>query len=829
MSRPRNENRRGGRPSGHSRYEQGISWAGAPTSATRGSHSKRSILRRTLALMILCGVVMFIPLGWKLWDIAIVHHDEYQKRASDQQTLDMTISAQRGNIYDRNGNVMAMSATVYSLILSPNDLVKSVSKKDADGEALSDAVYEANVAAKQTQVLSDLMALLPDLDRDRVDAQVHATKYSYREIKTQIEEEDAEALRAYITENKTSSYLYLLPSTKRYYPYSGLAAQALGFVNSEGGAYGIEAVYNDVLEGTPGRVLTNRTAAGTETYNAYAEYVDAVDGYDLTLTIDATIQSYLEKTLEEGIKKYDIQDGAFAIAMDPNTGAILGIASSPDFDPNNYSLITNEQLNSQMEENTAAIYAKLKENNTENLTDSELMSKAEAQAYSDAVNTQWRSRAIDSRYEPGSVFKAVVLASALEEGVVSESDRFYCSGEAKVADRVIHCSNTRGHKDQDLTEAVGNSCNPAFMEIGQRLGRDKFYEYFEAFGLMENTGIDLPGEASLANAIWAKENMGPVELATASFGQRFEITPLQMICAFSAVINGGYLVKPYVVQSVSTQDGTVIQNTQTEVVRQVISEQTSQRAADILEKVVSEGTGGNAYVAGYRIGGKTGSSEVRTEGDHTLVSFMGYAPADDPQVIVLLGYDRPLPRELGVHCNYIANGTYISGGNMAAPMAGPLIAEILDYMGIEKVYNADESAAVDVSMPKVTGKSLADAEKDLSKKNLNFRTIGSGETVSRQVPAAGTNIPGGSTVILYLGDAVPETSGTVPDVTGMTYEKARSTLERAGFFMRASGVSTYYGNSTTAEDQSVAGGEAAAIGTVVDVHFYNVVEDGHAG
>lgn len=811
------------------RYEQGLSWAGAPTGATRGTHSKRAIFRRTIFLMGVCGVLMFVPLAWKLWDIAIVHHDEYQKMAAQQQTKDYTISARRGNIYDRNGNMMAMSATVYKLILSPLDLVKSVPNKDENGKALDQEVYSARVAARQDQMVEELMALVPTLDRERVVKQVHNTKSAYWEIRTNIEEEDAEVLRAYIAENKTSSYLYLINSTKRYYPYAGLAAQALGFVNDNGGAYGIEAVYNELLEGTAGRVYTTRTAGGTERFNTYASYVDAVDGYDLTLTIDATIQSYLEKTLEEGIVDFDIQEGAFAIAMNPKTGAILGIASSPDFDPNNYSKVTDERLLAQMETDKNEIFEKLKANNTENLTDSELMSKAEAQAYSNAVNTQWRSRAIDSRYEPGSVFKAVVLASALEEGVVKESDHFFCSGEAKVADRIIHCSQTRGHKDQDLTKAVGNSCNPAFMEIGQRLGKDKFYEYFEAFGLMENTGIDLPGEASLKNAIWAKEKMGPVELATASFGQRFEITPLQMICAFSAVINGGYLVKPYVVQTVTAQDGTVLQNTQTEVVRQVISQQTSQRAADILEKVVSEGTGGNAYVAGYRIGGKTGSSEVRTEADHTLVSFMGYAPADDPQVIVLLGYDRPLPRELGVHCNYIANGTYISGGNMAAKKAGPLIAQILDYMGIEKVYSADESAAVDVSMPKVTGMSLTNAEKALKEKNLKFRTIGQGDAVARQVPSASTSIPGGSTVILYLGDAAPEESAAVPDVTGMTYEGAKNALEKAGFFMRASGVSTYYGNTTTAERQSVAGGDVAAIGTVVDVRFFNVVEDGYVG
>ncbi len=823
MRRPTNRNRAANR----SRYERGISWTGAPMNATRGSHSKRSILRRTLGLMAVCGVLMFIPLGWKLYDISILHHDEYQKRAAKQQTLDYAVSAQRGNIYDRNGNVMAMSATVYKLILSPRDLVNSVDKKDAEGKDLSEEVRQANMALRQDQMVAELTALFPELDREKVEKQVHNTKNAYWEVKTNIEEEDAEALRTYIADNKTSSYLYLIPDTRRYYPYSGLAAQALGFVNANGGAYGIEAVYNDVLEGTPGRVVTTRTAGGTETYNTYAEYIDAVDGYDLTLTIDATIQSYLEKTLDEGIREFDVQDGAFGIAMDPKTGAILGIASSPDFDPNSYSQITNELLLTQMEKDKEEMFQRLKENNTENLTDSELMAKAEAQAYSDAVNAQWRSKAVDSRYEPGSTFKALVLAAALEEGVVSESDTFNCSGKVIIADWEIKCSRRQGHGHQTLAKAVGNSCNPAFIEIGRRLGKDKFYEYFEAFGLMENTGIDLPGEASLVDAIWNKDKMGEVELATASFGQRFEVTPLQMICGFSAVINGGYLVKPYVVQSVSTQDGTVVQNTEPEIIRQVVSQQTSQRAADILEQVVSNGTGGNAYVAGYRIGGKTGSSEVKREEDHTIVSFMGYAPADDPQVIVLIAYDRPLPKAPGA--NETAHGVYISGGNMAAKKAGPLIGEILDYMGIEKVYSAEESAAVDVSMPKVTGKSPDDAKKDLEKKNLKFRTIGEGDTVSRQVPAAGTSIPGGSTVILYLGDAAPESGAEVPDVTGMTYDKAKNALEKAGFFMRASGVSTYYSNSTTAERQSVAGGDVAAIGTVVDVRFFNVVEDGRAG
>ena len=433
----RNEERRGSRP-------------GARPTGTRGTHSKRAIFRRTVFLMVVCGVLMFIPLCWKLWDIAIVHHEEYQNKASNQQTLSLSVPASRGNIYDKNGNVMAMSATVYTLILSPNDLVKSVPTEDEEGNELSQEALDAAVAAKQEQVKEDLLALVPGLDEERLDTQVHATKYSYREVKKNIEEEEAETIRQYIVENKTSAYLYLITGTKRYYPYSGLAAQALGFVNAEGGAYGIEAAYNDILEGTAGWVVSTKTAAGTETYNSYSQYMDAEDGYDVTLTIDATIQSYLEKTLEEGIAEYDVRNGAFGIVMDPNTGAILAIASSPDFDPNNYSQITDAILNADMAEDANAIYEQLKANNTEGLTDEELRSQAESQAYGAATYTQWRSKAVAETYEPGSTFKALVLAAALEEGVVSESDTFTCTGSIRVAgySSPIHCSDREGHGTQ---------------------------------------------------------------------------------------------------------------------------------------------------------------------------------------------------------------------------------------------------------------------------------------------------------------------------------------------------------------------------------------------
>lgn len=805
------------------RYDRQERRSAAPTQ-TRGTHSKRSIFRRTVLMMLVCGVLMFIPLGWKLWDIAIVHHDEYQLKASNQQTLDMAVSASRGNIYDRNGNVMAMSATVYNLILSPNDLVKSVPTEDEEGNELSDSLYEAAVSAKQEQVKRDLMALIPTLDEEKLDTQVHATKYSYREVKTNIEEEDAEAIREYISENKTSAYLYLIPSTKRYYPYSSLAAQALGFVNADGGAYGIEAWYDDLLEGTAGRVVTTKTGNGVEMFNTYSEYIDAQDGYNVTLTIDATIQSYLEKAIEEGIQDYAVQNGAFGIAMNPKTGEILAIASSPDFDPNNYSQISDEILNASIDANAETIYQQLKANNTENLTDEELRAQAQGQAYNQAVMAQWRSKAVNDTYEPGSTFKAIVLSMALEEGLVSESDTFTCTGGVKVDgySDVIRCSRRTGHGTQTLAQAVQNSCNPAFIAIGQRLGVERFYEYFQAFGYTEMTGVDLPSEAEGIN--WGS-SMTNVDLAVASFGQRFTTTPIQQITAFSAVINGGKLMQPYIVKSVTDQNGNVIQNTEPTLVRQVVSEQTSRRATAILESVVSEpkGSGHNAYQAGYHIGGKTGSSETGDK-SRIIVSFIGFAPADDPELVVLLAFDKPEQTYEG--SNWSTTGVYISGGNMSAKTAGPMLADMLDYLGIEKEYTAEESAAVDVSAPKVTGMTVAQAEEALKEKNLTYRTMGSGDTITSQIPAAGASVPGGSTVILYLGDTKPAETGTVPDVTGLSYEAAKSRLENAGFFMRAGGVSVYYTNSTTADSQSIAGGETAAIGTVVDVQFFNMVEDG---
>ena len=791
----------------------------------RESGSKRKIFRRTVFLMLVCGVGLFIPLIGQLWNIAIVHHEEYQAEAVEQQTRDVEVAAFRGSIYDSSGDVLAMSATVYNLILSPRDLEASVDEskyKDEEGNADLTA-YQAALQAKKDLVLDGVLAVL-DLDREALADRLERTYSQYEVLKTNIEKEQAEQLRAFITENKLSHFLYLTPTTKRYYPYGDLAAHVLGFCNSEGGAYGVEAIYNDVLEGTVGRVVTTRTGTGVEMYDSYSEYVDAEDGCDLTLTI----QSYAERILEEGIKAYDVQRGGWCVVLDPQTGAVLAMASSPDYDPNQYGTIRDESLRAQVEADVQAELEKRQGEKAEGKTDEEIYQEAVNAATGTAQNKQWRSQAVNDTYEPGSTFKALVLAAALEEGVVSESDTFYCPGYYMVEGwpKPISCSKKApGHGTQTLAEAVQNSCNPAFMQIGQRLGIEKFYEYFQAFGLTEPTNIDLNGEG--VSTVWPLNTMTGVDLAVGSFGQRFTVTPIQMITAFAATINGGKLLQPYVVQTVTAADGTVVENTEPTVVRQVVSQETSDKCREILTSVVmaEKGTGKNARQAGYTIGGKTGTSETTVPGE-VVVSFMGFAPADDPQILVLLAYNTPARSAEGSSIG--TTGTWISGGNMGAPMAGKLIGEILDYLGVEKEYTADEAALADLQTPKVTGMTPADAEAALEKKGLDARTVGEGETVTAQVPAAGSVIPGESTVILYLGGAEPEETGTVPDVTGMSFAAARSKLESAGFFMRAAGAATYLGSSSKAQGQSVAGGETAAIGTIVDVTFSTPqVEDGY--
>ena len=764
----------------------------------------RTILGRTIFLMGLFGVVIFIPLLVRLYDLQITNHEYYQELAIGQQTRDVAVTANRGTIYDSKGTPLALSSTAYDIIVSPRDLdtVQENYKKKVEAYQNGESKTAPGPEPTDEAVASGLAEIL-GMDKDTILLRLQKDT-SYVRLAAKVEQDVNEQVMAFKLEYSLSNALYSTPTSKRYYPHSSLAAQVIGFVNSENeGAYGMEAYYDSELSGETGRVVTAKNGNGTEMLSRYENYYDATDGNNLNLTIDATIQYYCERALEKGIEMYDVQNGGFAIAMDPNTGAILAWANSPTYDLNNPSTVTDPDTLAELE-TLKATYGEDSDEYKEALGNAQLL--------------QWRNKAINDTYEPGSTFKSVVLAAALEEGVVSESDTFECIGSVNIAGSTIRCSDRKGHGTQTLAKAVANSCNPAFIAIGQRLGAEQFYDYLEDFGFLETTGIDMQGEAN--STVWSREwftgPYGEASLATASFGQRFNVTPLQLITAASAVVNGGHLMQPYVLESITDADGNVIQSTEPTERRQVVSEATSEKCRIILEGVVNGGTGKNAYQAGYRIGGKTGSSET-LEDDHTIVSFLGFAPADDPQVVVLIAFDNPKPTSPGG--NYTAGGYYISGGVMGATRAGELLANILDYMGVEKQYTAEELSGADVLAPSVTGLSLADAQAKAEAVGLTVRTVGSGETVTDQIPIQGASIPGGSEMVLYMGEAKPTDQVEVPDLSGKSPETVRQTLSNLGLYMKATGVSDYYTSSTIAAGQSIAAGTMVDRGTVVEVQF----------
>lgn len=786
--------------------------------------NNRSLFRRTIFLMVVLGVLVFLPLIRQLYVLQIVEQKEWEERAANQQTKSVSVAANRGAIYDREGRAMAMSATAYKLVLSPMGVVGSVNKekyKDKSGD-LDEAAYEKALYDLRKTIVDGVVDLF-GYDEERLWSRIERTNSSYEVLYFEMEEEDAEKARAFIKENKLSAGLQLTPSSKRYYPYSSIGSHILGYMgqtetsgDNKVGKAGIEAGYEDALSGELGRVVTSVDGHRREMISGYEMYFDAQNGYDVHLTVDERIQAMLEQTLAEGIESYEVQNGAFGIALDPSTGAVLAMASTPDFDPNNWNSILSDDLQAEIDQVEA-----------EKGADSQEVQDA----WKAAWNKQMRNRALSDTYEPGSVFKPLVVAMALEEGLISLDDHYYCGGSKQFPglEKPIRCHKRAGHLDQTLTEAVENSCNVALMEIGSKIGAETMWQYFDDYGLLPKTktGIDLVGEGT--SVFWPKETFtgpyGATSLAVASFGQTFKITPIQMITAFASVINGGHLLEPYVVQSIADGDGNTVFYHETQEVRQVISESTSDKLRAILESVVANGGGHNAYVNGYRIGGKTGTSEKRDEldNDDVICSFMGFAPVDNPQVLVLVAYDSPKRSAPG--SNHTASGTYISGGNIAAPMAGQLLEKVLDYIGVEKQYSNGELAA-DAPMPYVIGQELAAAKNALEGAGFSCRTVGTGNTVTYQVPSAGVSIPGGSQVVLYLGGDAPEAQVETPALKGLTAAAAKAKLEEKGLFMRASGAVDFSSSSVTASAQSVSAGTMVSPGTVVEVRFVSTIEYG---
>lgn len=766
----------------------------SPKGRPRDGAPNRMMLRRTLFLLSVCGAAAFVVLAARLYYLQIVRHDELEARAIAQQVRETTVSAPRGTIYDAKGEVLAMSAGVDTIYLSPAEIAQN--NEDAGA-----------IAAGLAEILG--------LDYDAVYAKTQNTRSWYEVVARKVEEDVATAVREFKEEGGYTG-IKLEADTKRYYPNGSLAAHVIGFVGTDNtGLGGIEAKYDKVLSGTNGYVMRSTTAAGTDMlYTSWEDYFDAVPGSDMVLTIDAGIQYYVEKHLAQAVEDYDIQNGAAAICMEVDTGAILAMASLGNFDLNDYQTISGEAM--------AEI-------------DAAASSDAErADLIAAAQQLQWRNKAISDTYEPGSTFKIITLAMALEEGVVDMNSSFYCGGSTSVLGRntPVRCWKSGGHGSQTLTQAVQHSCNVAFVNIGQRIGEERFYDYAEAFGFFERTGdssaqltgttgIDLGGESG---SIWWSEDVfcnpeNLSQLAAASFGQTFNITPLQLITAVSACVNGGYLMQPYLVQSTTSPDGTVTEHDSTPV-RQVISEETSAKVRQILEQVVgdsTEGTGRNAYVAGYRIGGKTGTSTKTTEeiagNKEYIVSFIGFAPADDPQIALLVLLDNPSSE----------SGIYVSGGQMAAPVVGKMMADILPYLGLEPEYSDSELQTMDRAVPDVMGLSIAEAQSKLAESGLSCRVIGSGGAVTSQLPAANSVIASGSEVLLYA-DAAPAGGGSVPNLNGMTYSQAREALAAMGLFIGSDSSVTDADNQLVS-GQDIRAGTSAQAGTVITVTLYENDED----
>ena len=729
--------------------------------------ANRIIQTRSFVLMILMGVVMFVLLFFRLFDLQITRHEELQGKAVNQQTRRTVVTANRGTIYDAGGNILAISSSAETIILSPLEIDNAVNDTE-------------NPVSWTKESLAAGLAEILGKDASAIRKRMDNVKSQYEVIQLRADEDTAAKVRSYVDENEIAG-VHLVADTKRYYPYGSLAAQVIGFVGDENtGLYGLEAYYEKELEGQSGLVISSKDQAENDMLYTYEQYFAAKNGSDLTLTLDTTIQYYLEKGIESMVDKFSAANGASGIVMDAKTGGILAMASYPNYDLNDFLTVSDQTLQERIERGESTV------------ADMQLL--------------QWRNKALNDTYEPGSTFKILTLSAALEEGVVDKTTTVNCGGSVNISGYTIHCSNKNGHGLQTLVQSVGNSCNPAFINYGLRIGSEKFYEYMRSFGLMNTTGIDLGGEA--VGVFAADSSFTQLDLACYAFGQNFTVTPLALIAAQAACVNGGYLYTPYLVERITDSDGNVTYRHDDTPVRQVISEQTSATVRECLEYVVASGTGKNGQVAGYRIGGKTGTADKGQTGD-VVVSFLCFAPADDPQVIMLITMDTPSR----------ATGTYVSGGNMVAPTASTVMAEILPYLGVEPSYSAEELLGMDTTVPNVIGMSVEEAKAKLKDRALSYKIVGDGETITDQTPAGGAIIPGKSSVILYVGEEKSTDKCVVPHLIGKTPSEANTTATAAGLLIRFSGTTGSESSSVRVLSQSIDEGTEVEAGTVITVQL----------
>lgn len=758
--------------------------------ADTGQHS------RILWIALVLGILAFIPIVVRLYVLMVRDYDYYSDLALRNQTRATPVTADRGTIYDRNMNILACSKSTENVYLDPHELKQS--KADI-----------ASVAKNLAKIL--------ELDAQWIATQAKDMKMRYKQIAASVDEEIASQIRIFINENEISG-IHLEPAAKRVYPYGSLAAQVIGFTNaSNTGSEGIEAAYNGFLSGATGRVITTKGNNEMDMPFSYEKYLASKAGCSVILTLDSTVQACLENRLDEAIARYDVHNGAFGIVMDVNTGEILAMATRGGYDPNDYQSIADPETQENLEQQRLR-YLSFPEGSQQYVD----TKTAYENALTEARLKQWRNRCISDGYEPGSTFKVMTMAAALDSGAINLETAFYCKGSEQIPGRsqLLHCWRSTGHGAEKTPQALQNSCNVAFAHIGLKLGGSRFYSYIKNFGILEKTGIDLLGESGGIffdeKIITDTDKWGTASLTSASFGQTFKLTPLQLVRGIASVVNGGYLMEPYIVSEIVDGEGNVVLSQEPTVIRRVIGEQTSSTMCTLMESVVLEGTAKNASVSGYSIGGKTGTSEKIDVFDENgqrvldkIVSFVGVAPMDNPQYIVLVALDTPSR----------STGIYISGGVMAAPTVGAVMSDILPYLGVARV-EGDLNGQLTV-LQDLCGLTVDEAQKLLKEQNLSAFVRGTADTVTMQLPAAGENVPCGSQVILYCGETVEDGTVPVPDFKGMNRQQASQTAAYAGLSMLVSGNPSV-DIDVVVVGQSVAAGSFVEPGTTVELHFADV-------
>ncbi|MCL2221027.1 MAG: penicillin-binding transpeptidase domain-containing protein [Oscillospiraceae bacterium] len=780
--------------SGGMRVEQRGSNRAKPGAEARKRYGKKNsqqavskpLLFRTLFLLAVCGIVAFVVLAVRLYDIQIVNNSYFTARSLSGQLRQTTLPASRGTIFDAGGRILAMSGPVENIFISPLEM----------------AMEEQDV-----RFIAEGLSYLLGVDIGLVIERASRTASQYQVIKPRVNADEAERVRQFIRDHNIRG-VHFEPAQMRFYPNDVLASQVLGFVGTDdSGLDGLEQRFNSQLTGVDGRMIRLTNARGSDLMLAgFGDYHQARHGNDITLTINLSIQHYVEKHLAQAVVDYDVQNGAVAIAMDPRTGEILAIANYPTFDPNNFLRLSDSAMGAL----------------------SAIEDEYEFQeAYRNAQFDMWRNRALTDTYEPGSVFKMITFAMGLEENVGRPYTLFDCRGHIGVrlfdGESIRNCHNRWGHGSLTMNEAMYRSCNVASIDIGLRVGARTFYHYIEAFGLFDRTGLD---NAVEGRSLWWSENaffdwQNHTQLASASFGQTFRITPIQMITAAAATINGGYLMQPFMVRQIADSDGNLIEVNEPTMVRQVISNETSAAMRAMLEGSVTEGTGRNAQVRGFRIGGKTGTSEnveqlaLRGEDDTSdkdyIVSFLGFAPADDPQIVILVLLDTP-SHETGIR---------ITGGTMAAPVVGKMMADILPMtLGIMPVFTEADFPDINLHVPRLSGRDIESATSVLSASGFSYRVVGSGSMVTGQIPMPNAYVASGAEVIIYAGEDVPREMVTVPHLVDMSYTEARNALAGRGLFIRTAGIPRTDSRARVSI-QSISAGREVQFGAVVEVTLIN--------